>query len=288
MRTYKTLAPILLFVVLAFPGKVSAEWTMEFSVSVSDPEAEEGRTVTRLEAGVSPSASDGFDNSLDVVAFPGGSIESFFSHVGEADYSGSLQALWRDFRSDSLPQSWGIRIISSQNTDPITLSWSNPPLLPSDFCYAESVTLFDETMRRMVDLNGASSLSFFPTGTTAVPEIRSYLLLAQTRPTNAPRAPTGLVSGYRKKQVFLHWDDLKSSGENLAGYHVWRSSVSGAGFERITSVPLSKSFYRDHEVEEGKNHYYVVTALSLNGCESGFSNETSSVPEKWSGRSGGR
>lgn len=275
MRIYINLGLFLLFGVFVVPGTVSAEWTMEFSVSIPDPEAETGRTLTRLEAGVSPLASDLFDNSVDVVAFPGGSIQSFFNHAGEEGFAGSLEALWRDIRSESLPQSWEIRIISSQNTDPITLSWSNPPSLPSDFCYAGSVELMDENSGQAVDLSGLSSLTYYSTGTSSVPEIRSYTLLAAYRPVNAPGVPGGLISSSRKNHIILDWED--QSGGDLDGYHVWRSSVGGSGFERITSTPLSRSTYRDREVSEGMIYFYLVTALSTNGCESGFSNETAAA-----------
>lgn len=281
MRTYKIPAILVIITVLVFPGSVSAEWTLEFSVSVPDSGADEGRTLTRLEAGVSPLASDGFDNALDVVAFPGGFIQSFFNHSGEAEFPGSLEFLWRDIRSETLPQFWDIRIISSQNTDPITLSWSNPPILPSDFCYAGAVELMDGTSGEAVDLNGFSSLTFFSTGTLAVPDLRSYHFTAAYIPLNAPGAPGGLISRSKKRQIVLDWDDTSS---DLAGYHVWRSSVSGSGFEKITPLPLSRSLFRDRDVMEGATYFYVVSALAENGCESGFSNETSGV----SGGSGGR
>ncbi|HSG06301.1 MAG TPA: fibronectin type III domain-containing protein, partial [Nitrospiria bacterium] len=270
------LTALYLIGMLFLPRTGTAEWAMDFTVFLADPAAEEGRTLTQMKAGASPLATDLFDNSLDVVAFPGGSIQAFFSHAGEEGYPGSLQALWRDVRSEDLPQRWEIRIISSQSFEPLTFSWSNPPFLPSDFCYAGAVALIDKTSGRTMDLAGPGSLTFYSTGTATVPEIRSYTFLAENRAVHAPGTPTGLTSSSKKTQIILDWDNHTDPA--LAGYHVWRSSVSGFGLERVTSSPLLKNHYRDRDVRDGETYFYAVTALSENGCESGFSNETVSTP----------
>jgi fibronectin type 3 domain-containing protein len=69
----------------------------------------------------------------------------------------------------------------------------------------------------------------------------------------------------------LYWK--RSRELNLAGYNVYRSNISGSGYQRINYSLISRCSYTDKQKEKGKTYYYVVTAVNTSGGESGYSNE---------------
>ncbi|HEY5648035.1 MAG TPA: fibronectin type III domain-containing protein [Nitrospiria bacterium] len=282
-NSYKLTSPVLLVLSLsAFSPAWGSEWTMEFRVSVPDSGADGGVSTQRLEAGSHPSASDAFDNEWDVVALPAGPVQALITHDGEAGYPLHLQSLWRDIRSDGVPQSWRLRIESFQSAEPISLSWSLPPLLPADVCYRQEMVLRDESTGEPLDLFGTPSVLLPSTGSLSVPEIRLFRLEVNNQPINSPSAPTGLRSQEKKRKVFLDWAD--NPEPDIAGYHVWKSLERGAGFGRITGRPLSESRFTDRDIQSGTVYHYAVTAVSVNGCESVLSVKTSPGPGGIRGR----
>ncbi len=191
----------LVFTLLSLSTSWADEWTMEFSISIPDPGAEGGVFTNRIEAGIHPSATDGFDNEWDVIALTAGPVQALITHEGESGYPVHLQSLWRDIRSEDVPQAWRIQVESFQNSEPITLSWSLPPLLPSEVCFEQELSLRDETTGQVVDLFGASSLVFFSTGTASVSEIRFFNLDLVNRRINSPTPPSGVTSRENKRQI---------------------------------------------------------------------------------------
>jgi glycosidase len=90
-----------------------------------------------------------------------------------------------------------------------------------------------------------------------------------------PEAPAGLiVTGEGDSFVDLTWDAVPGA----AGYHVYRSPVSGGGYERLNTEPLAYLAFFDNAVTNGRLYYYVVTAVDHLGNESGRSNEASALP----------
>jgi hypothetical protein len=80
-------------------------------------------------------------------------------------------------------------------------------------------------------------------------------------PTPAPAVHT----------VSVTWN--ASTTSSLAGYNVYRGTVSGGPYSRITSTPTAALQFTDNAVTAGQTYFYVVTALSGNGVESVTSNE---------------
>lgn len=80
-------------------------------------------------------------------------------------------------------------------------------------------------------------------------------------PTPAPAVHT----------VSVTWNASTTSG--LAGYNVYRGTVSGGPYSRITSTPTTALQFTDSAVTAGQTYFYVVTAVSGNGVESVTSNE---------------
>ncbi|NWG06181.1 MAG: alpha-amylase [Chloroflexi bacterium] len=92
------------------------------------------------------------------------------------------------------------------------------------------------------------------------------------KPTAAPAALR--VTDEGDATVSLAWDAVPGS----AGYNLYRSPLSGGGWERLNSSPISGTEYTDGGVQNARTYYYVVTSLDARGNESAYSNEVSALP----------
>jgi hypothetical protein len=88
-----------------------------------------------------------------------------------------------------------------------------------------------------------------------------------------PPVPAGLTAVNTAGAVDLLWN--ASSGRDLAGYNVYRSSEGGPS-QRINKKPVLTPIFHDATVEPGHSYEYAVTAVDLTGNESKKS-ETASV-----------
>ena len=70
--------------------------------------------------------------------------------------------------------------------------------------------------------------------------------------------------------VALSWN---ASGSAVAGYNVYRSTTSGAGYSQLNSGPDSNLTYSDLTVQNSQTYYYVTTAVDTAGKESTYSSE---------------
>jgi uncharacterized membrane protein len=92
-----------------------------------------------------------------------------------------------------------------------------------------------------------------------------------------PTAQTGtasftiLVVAGAGHSVLLNWDVSASSA--AIGYNVYRSEVSGSGYGKVNSTPISTLTYTDGTTMSGQTYYYVLTSVDSSGDESGFSTE---------------
>ena len=83
----------------------------------------------------------------------------------------------------------------------------------------------------------------------------------------------------RGQGVQLEWDQNTES--DLSGYHIYRSTTSGSGYQRLTGSPVPGALYTDSAAEAGLTYFYVVTAVNDSGLESSFSNQLRvDVPEQ--------
>ena len=71
--------------------------------------------------------------------------------------------------------------------------------------------------------------------------------------------------------VALSWNASTSA----AGYNVYRSVTSGAGYSKLNPSLDSGLSYSDSTVQSGQNYFYVTTAVDGAGNESAFSTEVS-------------
>ncbi len=94
--------------------------------------------------------------------------------------------------------------------------------------------------------------------------------------TDPPMQPTNLIALAGDGQVDLDWDDNIEA--DLAGYTVYRSTVSGSGFSAVNASLLTSSSFVDQGLVNGTTYYYVVTATDNSDNQSGFSSQSSATP----------
>lgn len=103
----------------------------------------------------------------------------------------------------------------------------------------------------------------------------AWLLITGTVDLQPPAAPAGLnVSDEGDSQVSLTWNSVVGA----VGYNVYRSPVTGGGYIRVNSDPISGTTITDTDLRNAQNYFYVVTALDAVGNESAYSNEVSALP----------
>ncbi|MBI4582844.1 MAG: alkaline phosphatase [Planctomycetes bacterium] len=91
--------------------------------------------------------------------------------------------------------------------------------------------------------------------------------------TFPPDTPAGLAAAPGINQVDLTWN--ASAAADLAGYRVYRSTVSGSGYALLNGSLIAGPSYADTTVLQEVTYYYVVAAVDASGNESGASNEAS-------------
>ncbi len=90
-----------------------------------------------------------------------------------------------------------------------------------------------------------------------------------------PDAPSGLsVTGEGDGFVSLAWQPVAGA----AGYNLYRSPLSGGGWEKVNTSPLTDLNFTDSGLRNAHLVYYVVAALDQSGNESGFSSQASGMP----------
>jgi hypothetical protein len=88
-----------------------------------------------------------------------------------------------------------------------------------------------------------------------------------------PAAPAGLAASATTGSVTLHWN----ATTDAAGYTVWRSVVSGGGYEAVGDS--SEPTFVDAEARNGTSYHYVVTARDAAGNGGARSAEVNALPQ---------
>ncbi len=89
--------------------------------------------------------------------------------------------------------------------------------------------------------------------------------------------PSGVVeslSGTGVHVVDLTW---QASTSVVAGYYVYRGSVSGGPYTLVSASLVNATDYADTSVTAGQTYYYVATAVNSSNEQSAYSNEASAT-----------
>lgn len=92
--------------------------------------------------------------------------------------------------------------------------------------------------------------------------------------TNSPASVSLSGSGVLSHSVDLSWS---ASTSTVAGYYIYRGTVSGGPYTRLNTTTLTLTSYTDSTVQNATTYYYVTTSVDSNGVESVNSNEASAV-----------
>jgi hypothetical protein len=88
---------------------------------------------------------------------------------------------------------------------------------------------------------------------------------------------SGISTQATSDSVTLTWNP--SAWDGITGYNVYRGLVSGGSYSLLTSNTDPSTNFTDTTVQSGQTYFYVVTAVSSNSTESGYSSEVAaSVP----------
>jgi len=102
----------------------------------------------------------------------------------------------------------------------------------------------------------------------------AVLSLASNAANAASQSLSGVGTAPAAQSVSLSWAD-GSSG--VAGYNVFRSSVSGGPYAQINSAVEPTPAFTDSSVVAGETYYYVTTAVNGSGEQSAYSNEAKAI-----------
>jgi hypothetical protein len=78
--------------------------------------------------------------------------------------------------------------------------------------------------------------------------------------------PTGISASAANGAATLKWS---ASADQVLGYHVYRSATLGGPFLRLTSAPISETFYTDVTGFASATRTYMVRAIALQSNPSG-------------------
>ena len=110
----------------------------------------------------------------------------------------------------------------------------------------------------------------------SVGPMSAVVLLTGTVDLEPPASPSGLqVTEESDGSVSLAWAGVPGA----AGYNVYRSFLSGGGWERVNESLVTGTEFIDEGLQNARLYYYVVTALDSKGNESAYSNQVSALPQ---------
>lgn len=134
-------------------------------------------------------------------------------------------------------------------------------------------------------VSGAGAVTLSPNQSTSVsvqfaPSVAGTASGSATILSNASASTSSVALGgtgvapSAQHSVGLNWG---ASTTSVAGYYVYRSSVKGSSYARMTASPVGGVSYADSSVQSGQTYYYVATSVDASGTESVYSNEVSAV-----------
>ncbi|MEW6682099.1 MAG: hypothetical protein AB1451_04120 [Nitrospirota bacterium] len=242
---------------------------IQLTVSVPHPDAEGGVATNRLRLGMTPSATNAFDPSLDLKAFPSPGLSAAVWHP---EYATAQQSLWWDLREDAFPQVWEVEVSSDRPNASITISGAAPPTVPND-CSQGQWTLRDTETNQIFEL-GVSPLTYQYLNTAGV--TRRFVVRADELSAMSPPEPQNLWSPRQgRASVYLAWS---GTDDPSTRYHVYRETAQGT--VRLTETSIATASFVDTGVDRTVPLTYRITAVAESGCESGYSTPFTLAPHR--------
>ena len=115
------------------------------------------------------------------------------------------------------------------------------------------------------------NVAFAPTASGTV----SGTIIVASNATTAPSISVSGTGATPAPSVSLSWS--ASSSSDIVGYNVYRGTVSGGPYTKLTPSPISSLLETDSSVSSGQTYYYVVTSVDSSNNESPDSNQAVAV-----------
>ena len=110
------------------------------------------------------------------------------------------------------------------------------------------------------------SVAFTPQSSGTASATLSFASTAST----ATESLTGSGVSATQHSVSLNWSPSTSQ---VTGYNVYRASAASGPYSKLNSSPDPNTAFMDSTVASSHTYYYVTTAVSSTGMESGYSNQ---------------
>ncbi|MEA2606944.1 MAG: hypothetical protein QOI00_1701, partial [Chloroflexota bacterium] len=111
--------------------------------------------------------------------------------------------------------------------------------------------------------------------TVSLPALSGLVLASETVDLTPPPAPTNLhVTDEAANQLSIAW----TASPGAAGYDVWVSPLSGGGYVKANTGPVSGTSFTIDGLDNARTYYIVVRALDAAGNASAPSNEAHGLP----------
>ena len=159
--------------------------------------------------------------------------------------------------------------VAVKNTGNSSLSISAINVTGSGFSVGSGIAGTTVAAGQTAELN----VAFAPKATGSVSGTVSVVSSATNSPNGIAVSGTGVSN--TSHSVSLSWNASSTSG--VVGYYVYRSTVSGSSYTRLTSSAVGALKYTDGTVSTGKTYYYVVTAVGSGGTESAHSTQVNAI-----------
>ncbi|MBB5329963.1 choice-of-anchor D domain-containing protein [Tunturiibacter gelidoferens] len=130
-----------------------------------------------------------------------------------------------------------------------------------------SLTSVKTPLTLAVKQSAQLTVTFKPTANSSASGTLAITSNASNKSLAVPLSGTG-----GQHSVTLSWSD---SGSGIAGYNIYRSTVSGGSYSKVNNATVVPTKYTDSAVTSGTTYYYVITATAPSGAESSFSNQIS-------------
>ncbi|UCG42661.1 MAG: M20/M25/M40 family metallo-hydrolase [candidate division WOR-3 bacterium] len=95
-------------------------------------------------------------------------------------------------------------------------------------------------------------------------------------PRDVPQRPSRVEAWPATFSIDLSW--AANTELDLAGYNLYRSTVSGSGYELLNHGLVQDTVFNDSGLMSDTMYYYVATAVDTGGNESGYSDEVRGKP----------
>ena len=175
--------------------------------------------------------------------------------------------------SNPAPLSFGTVAINSTqsltatitNTGAASVTISGVSVAGAGFSLSSVTTPITLAVNQSVKL----TVGFTPTSTSAASGTLTITSNASNGTFTVPLTGSGA-----SHSVTLTWSE---SGGQIAGYNVYRSTVSGGPYSMINSSLVTPTNYTDGTVLSGTTYYYAVTAVGTSGMQSAYSSQTTAT-----------